>query len=123
MTLIERRVGQEDMAYQDSEWLSRYQWEKMLGIANSTIESAVTKSGAKRKDGPPPHRFESVRRLICVDDFPRIIRALGRSRRRGGYPGVYSSPLYHPWADVVTSRDFEVTTPTGATLIYRYEKK
>lgn len=53
-----------------------------------------------------------------MEDFPKIVSAMGQLRM-GGYGDFH----YHPWARVDTTRDFEITVPSGATLVYKYEKK
>lgn len=115
MTLIERRAGEEDKVYQDSDWLPRARWNKLIGVS---VISGISHGGARVKKGPPRHKYQQEQVLIPVEDFPKIVSAMGQLRM-GGYGDFH----YHPWARVDTTRDFEITVPSGATLVYKYEKK
>ncbi len=106
MTLKEIQ-GESQRVYQDNERLSQTKWAEILGIRSTTFKGAVRTSGADvLKDD---HRHDVT---VPVRDFPVIVAEFG-GRKKGRY--------YEPWAKGVdTKKDFQVTPPSDAVLIYEY---
>lgn len=118
MTLTERRPSGGEVVHSDNEWLTRYRLQRMLGVTNPAIEAAAFRSEVEVRDGAPRHKYQSRRRLIRVGDIPKIIDALGKSHR-----AYENHAPYYPWAsEVQVAKDFEVVTPAGITLTYKYDK-
>lgn len=113
MPVVERIPGQAPIEHRDDEWLHINSFaQRGLGITGSTFEGAVTFGGARRLALPNVWG----QRFFLAGDFPKTIDWLQDSVGAWG-------KHFHPWACVRTSQDFEVRTPSGATIRFTYEPK
>ena len=103
MTLRERQ-GDIETSHPDKEELNVTQWAKMLEISGSTLRGAAYRGGVRAE------RTRSV--LIPIGDFPKIIEGLTSVKQR-------RDKWQYP-RGIDTSHDFQVTTRSGAVLIYEY---
>lgn len=112
MTLLERKDGRERQ-FDDNDKIPYTRLARMIGCDPLALLRAANESGVKRH-----HEFRSstVIRRFAVEDFPRIVRGFTISKNTAG-------ELYHPWAMVDTTQDFQIQGPSGATLVFQYPPK
>lgn len=119
MPLKEIRVAGPERTYEDTQKFSRGKWAGMLGVKKHVFERAIRKVYLEHETSRVRGQGSMLSKVIPVSEFPRIVRGF-KQLRTTSENGDNST---HPWTKGIDlSQDFKVIPPSGATLIYEYEK-
>mgnify|MGYP001581098277 FL=1 len=119
MPLKEIRVTGPERTYEDTQKFSRGKWAGMFGVKKHTFERAIRKVYLEYETSGDRRQGLMFSKVIPVSEFPRIVRGFRQLRTTSENGDNFT----HPWAKGIDlSQGFEVTPPSGAKLIYEYEK-